>query len=303
MAEWVETNVNGYNVYTYDGNDWVAVNKTYAYWGSTPVQNDWYVYTDSTNTVIKGLTAKQTTQGDPTSIVFDSTYGWGQNSYVIPSEVTDINPNAFVNYYDKGGTTAISGLPVAPPTQVCSIYFHDGMSFSRTGSEQLVNGWSPLNGIRFPSNFTGLNNDGVVLPLFVANPLNVALSTLEEIVIPPNFVAVTSDNFGNRSFTRQFFPNFKKVKIMRKTAATAINFVNMSFWETAMWNSALGNLGSADAIASDFEIYLDFDESEISSKINFNTTAPDTDLTTFKGVFNYLKNDGRVYFNQVITND
>ena len=60
MAEWVETNVNGYNVYTYDGNDWAAINKTYTYWGDAPVGNDWYVYTDSTNTVIMGLTAKLT---------------------------------------------------------------------------------------------------------------------------------------------------------------------------------------------------------------------------------------------------
>ena len=73
MAEWIETNVNGYNVYAYDGNDWVAVNKTYAYWGSIPVQNDWYAYTDSTNTVIKGLTAKLSNPSDMSSVVFDST--------------------------------------------------------------------------------------------------------------------------------------------------------------------------------------------------------------------------------------
>ncbi|MBR1442679.1 MAG: hypothetical protein IJ583_04010 [Firmicutes bacterium] len=303
MAKWVETNVNGYNVYAYDGNDWVAVNKTYAYWGSTPVQNEWYAYTDSTNTVIKGLTAKLSNPSDMSSVVFDSTYGWGQSSYIISSSVVDIDKDAFVNYYDKGGTTAITGLPLAPPTQQCELYLHDGMSFSRTGSDRLFSGYPPLNKIRFPNNFTGLNNDGYVFALFSGNPQNVALSTLAELVIPPNFVAITSDNFGSGGFSREFFPSFKKVKIMRKTAPSAINFVNLSFWGTAMWNWDLGSLGNADAIASDFEIYLDFDESEISSKINFNTAAPDTDLTTFKGVFNYLKSDGRVYFNQTITND
>lgn len=302
MAEWVETNVNGYNVYAYDGNDWVAVNKTYAYWGDAPVGNDWYVYTDSTNTVIKGLTAKLTNPSDQTSVVFDSTYGWGQSSYIIPNSVTDIDKDAFVNYYDKGGTTAITGLTLAPPTQQCELYLHDGMSFSRTGSSNLFAGYPPLSKVRFPTNFTGLNSSAV-FPLFGANPQNVALSTLTELVIPPNFVAITSDNFGSSSFSREFFPSFKRLKIMRSTSAAALNFVNLSLWGTAMWNWNLGNLGSADAIATDFEIYLDFDESELSSKINFNTAAPDTNLTTFKGVFNYLKSDGRVYFNQAITND
>lgn len=309
MADWVETNVNGYNVYAYDGNDWVAVNKTYAYWGAAPVQNDWYVYTDSTNTVIKGLTAKQTTQGDPTSIVYDATYGWGQSSYVIPNTVTDIDKVGLISYYDKGGSTAFSGLPLCPPTQSCSLFFHDNMTFSRASGENLFLGYPPINKVRFPNNFTGLNNSGTVYPLFSANPLNVAQSTLfEEIVIPPQFIAITNDNFGTNnsggySFSNEYFPNFKRVKIIRDSNSPQINFMGLSFWGTAMWNSSLGNLGSSSAIASDFEIYLNFSESEVSSKINFNTTAPDTDLTTFKGVFKYLKDNGRVHFNQVITND
>lgn len=297
MADWIETRTDGYNVYAYDGNDWISA-KAYAYWEGEPVQDEWYVYD---GTKIIGLTAKQTTQGDPTSIVYDAAYGWGQASYIIPSDVTDIDRHGWINYYDKGGTP-ISGLPVAPPSQSCSIYFHDNMTFTRASGQSLFSGYPPINKIRFPNNFTGLNNDNV-FALFGDNPSNVPLSTLEEITLPPSFAEVTSVNFGNTSFSKSFFPDLHRIKIMRSGSTSAINFMYQSFQGTAIWNSDLGQIGTAAAINPAAEIYFDFDESEISSKINFNTAASDTDLTTFKGVFYWLKNQGRVYFNQAITNN
>ncbi|MBR1736393.1 MAG: hypothetical protein IJ736_05185 [Firmicutes bacterium] len=295
MAEWVETNVNGHNVYAYDGNDWVAINKTYTYWGDAPVGNDWYVYTDSTNTVIMGLTAKLANPSDPTSIVFDSTYGWGQTAYTFPVEVTDIDEFMFANYYDKSGTRPISGIGAAAPNNSCSIYFHDNMAFSRTGSDALISGYPPVSKLRLPNSFTGLNDGGNVYPIFGGTPSRIICNDFTEMVIPPNFVVVTSNNFGSGSFGAMVFPNFKVLKIMRKDSNTPLNFVDGSFRGTAMWDT--------NSIAEDFEIYFDFDESELSSKISFYSSAPDTDLTSFKGVFNYLKSDGRVYFNQTITND
>lgn len=262
--------------------------------GEEPDVSDWYVY-DTNNTRAIGLTAKLMTSGDPASITFDSSYGWGQTAYTFPAEVTDIDKFVFSLYYDKGGSSSISGIGAAAPNNSCSIYFHDNMAFSRTGSDALISGYPPVSKLRLPNSFTGLNDGGNVYPIFGGTPNGIICNDFTEMVIPPNVVAITSDNFGSGSFGAMVFPNFKVLKIMRKDSDTPLNFVDLSFCGTAMWNSS--------SIAEDFEIYFDFDESELSSKISFYSSAPDTDLSSFKGVFNYLKNNGRVHFNQIITNE
>ena len=141
MAEWIETNVNGYNVYAYDGNDWVAVNKTYAYWGSTPVQNDWFVYDSS---VIRGLTARYE-NGQP---VYDAKYGYGQEDMTIPNDCTSLTDSAFIRL--KNVDTDAENI-VIPNSALQTLYIPDSITTLTNGSvAQCV----ALREVRLPNEIT-----------------------------------------------------------------------------------------------------------------------------------------------------
>lgn len=192
MAQWVETNVNGHNVYTYDGNNWVSINKTYAYWGAEPVVNEWYAFSGTT---LIGLTAKL----ENNAPVYEPTYGYGQSSYIIPNTVTQINEAPFIRYFDKGGSTQIH-LGVSN-TSATDIYIPDGVSFYLPQNGGVFTYCTALTKVRLPNDFTGntsTNND----PLG-AGTLFPYCTSLQEVTLPDSMTVLANTMFyGCSSFRR-----------------------------------------------------------------------------------------------------
>lgn len=170
MAEWVETNVNGYNVYAYDGNDWEAVNKTYAYWGSIPVQNDWFVYDGTT---IRGLTARYE-NGQP---VYDEKYGYGQENMTIPNDCTALASATFLRL--KNVDTDEENI-VIPNSALKTLYIPDNVTTLEPGSiAQCVS----LESVRLPNEITE-----IAFNLFLCqSPYN---TMLQQVTIPHKVASI-----------------------------------------------------------------------------------------------------------------
>jgi len=148
MAEWVETNVNGYNVYAYDGNDWVAVNKTYAYWEkSNESPESWFSW--SGNTIV-GLTGKY----ENGSLVYDENCGYRQFDYVIPKRCTAIG-SFFASMVENVDTGVIKQDIYTTPRGINNVYIPDTVVTIDRGAFAYTNN---LMVIRLPNNLTSISS-------------------------------------------------------------------------------------------------------------------------------------------------
>lgn len=280
-------------------------------YANLPIEKEWYVFNGADETVPTGLTIKLSDYSDYTSAVYDETYGWGQELYEFtPEEFPNgISSTLFSSFYDKGGSVAISGIPVAPFS--CSVYFADGFDMVSTSeshsSNSILYGYPSLIKVRLPNDFTGMDRTGnASIKLFYGSPC--VSSGFTSLVIPPNFKILDSNNTVD-SFNMDIFPNFKKLYIQRANNESGEPLVINpdAFKGTAMWNTRNSSgYDSYDSIAEDFEIFLDITEQEFDAgnKISiYNYEDPYYRAGSFKQVFNYLRENGRVHFNQTIVNE
>ena len=205
MAGWVETNVNGYNVYTYDGNNWVSVNKTYAYWGAA--QNDWFIYSGTT---IRGLTAKYES-GSP---VYNNMYGYGQADITIPNNCTALTDSAFIRL--KNVDTDTESI-VIPNDTLQTLYIPDSViSLSNGAIAQCI----ALSSVRLP-------NDITKIPAMLFYCQESYNTVLEKVTIPHNVT----------SFDPYVFAGCKRIKrldFIRDTSYTGQINIQLDIFDSVI---------------------------------------------------------------------